>query len=243
MEPLHQPRRARAQLRGQGGEDLEPGRGDDRAQPQLGGRPGQAGQEQGLRLVGGHAGQTGPIAIDQADAAVRPALGEDRDAGGAQGVDVAVDGPDRDLELVGQLSRGQAAAGLEDQQQVDQSTGTHRGSIRRCMTGRVMYDGPASRAARVLRAIAGCSRPRGRAGTARCRRSGRRRPADAARRPSTRAAPRRSASSPRSRPPRRGGCGAVAPRPRGRRPGGAPRGAGRRSRAGRPTPPDTGPEM
>ena len=50
-------------------------------EPQLRGRPGQTGQEQGLRLVGGHAGQPGPIAVDQADAAVRPALGEDRDAG------------------------------------------------------------------------------------------------------------------------------------------------------------------
>ena len=125
VEALDQARGPRPQLGRQGGHDLELCGGHDRPEAELGGRAGEPGQEQRLGLVRGHAGQPRPVAVDEADAAVRPALGEDRDAGRAQLLDVAVDGPDGDLQLTGELRRGQAAAALEQEQQVDEAAGTH----------------------------------------------------------------------------------------------------------------------
>ena len=119
------PRGPRPQLRRQRGHDLELGSGDDRAQTELRRRAGQAGRNRRLGLVGGHPGKPRPIAVDQPDAAERATLGEDRHTGGAQLLDVAVDRPDRDLELARELGRGQAATALEQQQQVDEAAGTH----------------------------------------------------------------------------------------------------------------------
>ena len=99
VEPLEEAARAPAQLRRERREDLEPRRGDDGAEPELGGRPGQARQEQRVGLLGGHAGQPRAVAVDEPDAAVGPALGVDRDARGAQRLDVAMDRAHRDLEL------------------------------------------------------------------------------------------------------------------------------------------------
>jgi hypothetical protein len=56
---------------------------------------------------------------------VRPALRVDRDAGGAEGLDVAVDGPNRDLQLAGQLGRGQPTAVLEVEEQLEEARGAH----------------------------------------------------------------------------------------------------------------------
>jgi hypothetical protein len=49
-----------------------------------------------------------------------------------------MDGPDGDLEVAGEFCRGQAAARLEDEQEVDQATGSHHERIRPSMTERVM---------------------------------------------------------------------------------------------------------
>ena len=49
----------------------------------------------------------------------------------AQLLDVTMDGPDRDLELVGELGGRQTAAGLEEQEEVDQATRAHLARIRR----------------------------------------------------------------------------------------------------------------
>ena len=125
VEALGDPAGPRPELRRQGGHDLEPGGRDDRPEPELRGRPRQPAQEDRLGLVGGQAGQPRPVAVDEADAAVRPALGVDRDAGLGERLDVAVDRPDRDLELVGELRGRHPAAGLEEQQDVDESAGTH----------------------------------------------------------------------------------------------------------------------
>ena len=100
----------------QGGHHLELRGGDDRAETQLRGGTGQAGEEQGLGLVGGHAGQPRAVAVDEPDPTERAALREDRDAGRAQLLDVAVDGPDRHLQLARELAprsgrRGSGAAG------------------------------------------------------------------------------------------------------------------------------------
>ena len=57
---------------------------------------------------------------------MRAALGVDRDARRAERLDVAVDRPDRDLELAGELGRGEPAAGLEQQEQGQQPGRAHR---------------------------------------------------------------------------------------------------------------------
>ena len=126
MEALDESRGARPELGRERGEDLQPGGRDDRPEPELGRGSGQPRQEERLGLVGGHPGQPGPVAIHQADPAVRPAFGIDRDPSLAERLDVAMDRPDRDLELIGQLARRQLAAGLEEEEQRDEAGGAHR---------------------------------------------------------------------------------------------------------------------
>ena len=70
---------------------------------------------------------------------MRTALGVDRDAGLGEGLDVAVDRPNRDLELLGQLGRRHPAAGLEEEQDIDEAGGAHVQSIPRFMTASVRY--------------------------------------------------------------------------------------------------------
>ena len=76
------------------------------AQPQLGRGPGHAGQEQGVRLVEGHPGEPGPVAVEQLVTAAAAAVGVDRHPGRAERLDIAVDGAYRDLELGRQLGGG-----------------------------------------------------------------------------------------------------------------------------------------
>ena len=121
VEALDQARGAGTELAGQRGEDLQAGSGDDRAQPELRGRAGHAGEEERLRLVRGEPGQPRPVAVDELDAAVRAALGVDRHARGAERVDVAMDRALADLEL-GRQHRGRGpAARLEEQEQLDEA--------------------------------------------------------------------------------------------------------------------------
>ena len=75
VEPLEEAARAAPELGGQRGQDLEPGRRDHGPEPELGGRAGEPGEEQGVGFLGRHAGEPGAVAVDQADAAVRPAVG------------------------------------------------------------------------------------------------------------------------------------------------------------------------
>ena len=80
------------------------------------------------------------VAVHQLDAAVRAALGVDRDAGRRERIDVAVDRPLADLELVGQHRGGDAATCLEQQEQLDEARRAHRGEDTREMaTGSVRY--------------------------------------------------------------------------------------------------------
>jgi hypothetical protein len=119
VRQLTRQRRTQLQLRG----------GQHRTEAQLGGRTGDAGQEQGAGLVAGHAGQPGAVAVQQLVAAGRAAIGVNRDAGGSQGLHVAVDGAHRDLELVGQFARRHPAPGLQQQQERDETTGAHLGTL------------------------------------------------------------------------------------------------------------------
>ena len=130
MEALDQTRRPDTKLRWQGREDLQLRRRDDGAQTELGGRPGQPGEEQRLGLFAGHPCQAGPIAIDQAETAVRATLGVDRDARRAQRLDIAMDGPFGHLELGRELGGGQLAACLEEEQERHEAGGAHPVTIR-----------------------------------------------------------------------------------------------------------------
>jgi hypothetical protein len=114
----------------EGGADLELGGGEHRPEAELGGGTGQAGQGERLRLVRAQAGQPGPVPVQQLVAAAVAGVAVQRDAGRVQGVHVPVDGADGDFQLLGQLIRGQAAAGLEQQQDRDQAAGTHRSHCR-----------------------------------------------------------------------------------------------------------------
>ncbi len=88
--------------------------------------------EQGAGLVGGQPGDVGAEAREEFDAAVPAALGVHRDAGGGQRLHVAVDGADRHLQPVGEFGRGDAAPGLEEQQDREQPVGLHRARIPPC---------------------------------------------------------------------------------------------------------------
>jgi len=115
---LAQPGRERRQ-------QFELGRREHRAQAQLGGGPGQAGQEQRLGLIGIQPGQPGAVAVEELVAAAVPGVSVQRDAGLVQRLHVAVHGADRDLELGGELRRGHPAPGLEQEQDRDQPARAH----------------------------------------------------------------------------------------------------------------------
>ena len=125
VEPLDEARGSDPQLGGQRGKDFESGCGP---QAQLRGWPGQTGEEESLGLVSRHTGEPGAVPLDQLHAAVRAALGVDRDARLAQCVNVAMDGPLRDLELLRQLRGRHPTAGLQEEEHGDQPRRTHRGS-------------------------------------------------------------------------------------------------------------------
>src|SRR5581483_11665080 len=67
----------------------------------------------------------GAVAVDEPAAAVRAGLRVHGHARGAEGVEVAVDGPHRHLELGRELCGGHPAAGLEEQEEADQPAGAH----------------------------------------------------------------------------------------------------------------------
>ncbi len=158
VEALDQARGPRPELDRQRREDLELGGGDDRPEPELGGRSGQSGEEQRLGLLGGHPGQPRPVAVHQPDPAVRAALGVDRHARRAQRLDVAVDRSFGDLELARQLGGGQLAARLEQQQERHEARCTHDRTIRPFLPERVMFSGRAPSAGGRARPVQGVRR-------------------------------------------------------------------------------------
>ena len=151
MESLGDPARPNAQLGRQGGHHLEPRGRNHRPETELRRGTGQPGQEDGLRFVRGEAGQAGSVAVDEADPTVRSAFRVDRDTGLGEGLDVAIDRPDRDLQLLGQLGGRHPAARLQEEQDIDQSTGSHPPTIRPFMTGSVRYERDDPGHARALR--------------------------------------------------------------------------------------------
>ena len=68
---------------------------------------------------------------------MRSPFGVDRDAGLGQRLDIAVDRPDGDLELLRELRGRHPAAGLEEEQDIDEPRGAHRRSVLQLMTADV----------------------------------------------------------------------------------------------------------
>jgi hypothetical protein len=128
VEALGDPPGAVGQLAGQRRLHLELGRGQHPPETELGGGLGHPRQREGVGLLGGHARQVGAVALQQRVAAVRAAVGVDRYPGRRERVHVPIDRADRDLELVGELTRGEASAALQQEQHGEQATGAH-GSV------------------------------------------------------------------------------------------------------------------
>ena len=82
-------------------------------------------QEQGPGLVGGEAAEVGATTAEQLPPAVAALLGVDGHTGHRQGFEVASGRALGDLELLGDLGRGDAPLALEDEQEGDQPVGTH----------------------------------------------------------------------------------------------------------------------
>ena len=118
-------RRPLLELRRQRREQLQPRRRQLAAETELRGRTGHACGEQRLRLVGGEPGQPGAVAAGEPVAAGGPAHRLDRDAGGAERLDVAVHRPHRDLQPPGDVRRRQLAPRLEEQQERDETRRAH----------------------------------------------------------------------------------------------------------------------
>src|SRR5438045_1738242 len=98
MEALGDLLRAGAAALRQCGRELELRRQKLVGKSELRRRSGQARQEQRLRFVLGKAGELGAKAIEQLETAARTAIGVDRHPGGAELLDVPIDGAYRHLE-------------------------------------------------------------------------------------------------------------------------------------------------
>ncbi len=131
VEALAHPPRLPGQSTRQGRLDLQLGTGQHRAEPQIPGRPRQPRQDQRTGLRVRQPGQPGPVALHQAVAALGPAVGPHRHPGGAERVDVPVDGADRHLQLRRQLGGGHPAAVLQQEEQGEKPVGAHGAIVRR----------------------------------------------------------------------------------------------------------------
>ncbi len=121
VEELRSPAGAVLQLRGQRGEELQPGRSQLAAESQLRRRA----DEERLRLDRVETRQLRPVAALQAIAARRPAHRDDRDARRGQRLRVPLHRPLGHLEPLGELDGGQLPARLEHQQERDETARAH----------------------------------------------------------------------------------------------------------------------
>lgn len=84
-----------------------------------------AAKQQRLDLAGRQAGETGAVPAHQSVATALATLAVDGHAGRTEVGQVAVDGADRDVELVGELLGGGRPAGLEHEQDTDEPRCAH----------------------------------------------------------------------------------------------------------------------
>ena len=112
------------QVRRQRGQDLQTGVREHTAEAELGRRRGR--DEQRLRLGRREPCELRPVATGQPIAACRPPQRLDRNAGGSERLDVAVNRPDRDPEVPGELGRGELPPQLQEEKQRHQPRCPHR---------------------------------------------------------------------------------------------------------------------
>jgi hypothetical protein len=89
----------------------------------------QAGERQRLGLGGRQARELGAVAVEQLEATARAAIRIDRHVRGAELIDVAIDGANRNLEFARQRFGRHPAAGLQQQQDRQQPARTHFRSL------------------------------------------------------------------------------------------------------------------
>src|SRR5580765_1072564 len=82
--------------------------------------------EQRLRLGRGEPCELRPVATGQPIAACGPTQRLDRNTGGSERLDVAVNRSDRDLEVRGELGRGELPPQLQEEKQRNQPRCPHR---------------------------------------------------------------------------------------------------------------------
>ena len=121
VEELRGPAGPVLQLRGERGEELQPGRRELAPEPQLRGRA----DEEGLCLDCVETGQLRPVAALQAIAARRAAHRDDRDTGRGQRLCVPLHRPFGHLEPLGELDGGQLPPRLQHQQERDETARAH----------------------------------------------------------------------------------------------------------------------
>ncbi len=132
MEPRPDPLGPVPQRLGQRCQQLELGRRHRLAQAEVGGDVRRPGQEQRVGLVRRQAGQPRPVTVEQPKTTVRTPVRHDRDAGQAEGIDVAVDGTDRDLEFGRQLGTGEPPPVLKEQDDRQQPARPHPPLLTSC---------------------------------------------------------------------------------------------------------------
>jgi signal transduction histidine kinase len=103
--------------------DIRPG---FRTKSQFGSGPGKADHHRGLRLARRQAGEPRAVAVQELEAAARPAIAIDRYPGSAQRVDVAIDGALGHLELDREIRCSQPPTQLQQDEDRKEAAGTHR---------------------------------------------------------------------------------------------------------------------
>ena len=117
--------RALLELGRQRGEHLQARRRELPTEAELGGGAGHPGRKERFGLVRGQSGQARPVAAREPVTARGSPYGLDGNARGSERLDVAVDGPDGDLEPLGELGGRQQAARLQQQEQRDEPSRAH----------------------------------------------------------------------------------------------------------------------
>lgn len=148
VEPLTDPPGPVPQRWRQGRGQLQLRRRQDLPQAQVVGRARQSGQEQRLRLVDMQPGQPGPVAAEQLVSPAVPRVPVHRNARGAQRVDVPVDGPHRDVQLLRQLTGRQPPPVLQQEDEREEPGGAHGPIIPGPGAGAPVRRGPPGRSGR-----------------------------------------------------------------------------------------------
>jgi hypothetical protein len=85
--------------------------------------------EQGLGLLGAQAAKGKTVSVQQLAAPARTRFGADGHACGPECLEVAVDRPDGDLELLCECHGGRPSPGLEQEHQGHQAVGAHKSRL------------------------------------------------------------------------------------------------------------------